>query len=201
MVVIRKIEDNEEIETAANILAEAFYDDPLFKMVFPKNSRHQKAVHFFSFLLKSNTILKDGVFSASINTEIAGVCSLSYPKKDDKLFFNFSFLFDTCKLIFQIGFTAFFTLNKYFKLIRKTKITNIYYLNFIGVSTKYRGQGVAKHLVEYIHRIVESDNAHSEIRLDTENSNNVAYYQKLGYQVIDQVKFNDITIYCFRKFL
>jgi len=199
LIEIRKIEINEEIKTAANILAEAFYDDPMFKMVFNKNSRKEKTMRFFTFLLKSNSLFKDGVFIASINKEIAGVCSFSYPKKKDKLFFNFSFLFDTCKLIFQIGFTAFLTLNKYFKLIRKTKITNIYYLNFIGVSTKHIGQGVAKHLIDYIHCIVESDNVHSEIRLDTENSNNVAYYQKFGYQVIEQIKFNDITIYCFRK--
>ena len=199
MVTIRKIETNSELEKASCILAEAFCGDPLFQFVFNEKSRHNKSKQFFRFFLKSNTLFKSDIFLAIIEEEITAVCSFSYPQKNNQIPFKLTFLIDTCQLILQLGFSAFFKLNRYFRLIRETKKTDLYYLNFIGTSTKFRGKGLAKILIDYVHHIVESDSLHSEVGLDTENFKNLAYYQRFGYHLTEQKKLNNLTIYCMRK--
>ena len=154
---------------------------------------------FFKFFLKSNVLLKDNVLLAIVNEEIAGVCSFSYPKENNQIPKNIFFLIDTLLLMFRIGVNPFFKLNRYHKLILETQHPELYYLNFIGVSDSYRGKGIAKSLINFVHNIIESDKEFSEIGLDTENDKNVEYYKRFGYQQIDQIKLDKITIYCMRN--
>lgn len=195
MVKIRETKCQQELEFAANIFAEAFLNDPLFQLVFKEKSRFKKTEYFFSFLLTEKNLLRSDVLLVLYNEEIAGACSLSRPNKEELIPFNFYFFFSTIKLIFKLGFLPFYTLNSYFKTISETKSSDSYYINFIGVSNKHRGKGLAKSLLDYIHKIVKEDQLYSKVGLDTENPNNIHYYERYGYQLVSEKKLQNLTIY------
>lgn len=193
MITIREISIKQDLEIATSLLAEAFYNDPLFDMVFNKKDRLRKSNYFFRFLITNRIILNSEVLLVLHNEEIAGTCSFSTPHKTNIIPFNLVFIFSTLKLIFKLGWRSFHVLNNYFKIVSKTKLKDTYYINFIAISRKYREKGFAKHLLDHIHKIVKSANSH--IGLDTENPANIPYYERFGYQFISEQKLQNISIY------
>ena len=195
MVKIRETKCQQELDSAANIFAEAFFNDPLFQMVFKEKSRLKKTKYFFSFLLTERNLLRSDVLLVLHNEEIAGACSFSRPNKAELIPFNLYFFFSTIQLIIKLGFRSFYILNRYFKTISETKSSDSYYINFIGVSKKYRGKGLAKSLMDYVHKIVKEDLQYSQVGLDTENPSNLHYYERYGYHLVSEKKLQNLTIY------
>ena len=66
----------------------------------------------------------------------------------------------------------------------------------IGVSVEKKGQGIGKKVINKIHQIVISDVNTKMICLDTENKNNVTYYERLGYKLTNEVLTDHFSIYC-----
>ena len=60
-----------------------------------------------------------------------------------------------------------------------------YYIVCIGVHPDYQGQGYGKKLIEHTHRLSETHPTSAGTGLDTENPNNVALYEHLGYKVVE----------------
>ncbi|MDJ0691641.1 MAG: GNAT family N-acetyltransferase [Xenococcaceae cyanobacterium MO_188.B32] len=68
-----------------------------------------------------------------------------------------------------------------------------FYLNTLGVMPKSQGQGVGKALMAELHKLSEESPQSSGVALDTENEQNLNFYQHLGYSVstitnLDRVK-------------
>lgn len=198
-VIIKEATNKQELDTAANIFAEAFYNDPLFQMVFKDKDRLIKTKHFFSFLLNEKGLLKSKVLLVLYNNEIGGACSFSRPNDSQLIPINLNFLASTVKLITKIGLQPFFVLNCYLKIISKNKNNDSFYINFIGISENYRGIGLAKKLIDYIHKVVQEDKEYSQVSLDTENPKNIKYYERFGYQLVSEKKLQALTIHFMQK--
>lgn len=75
------------------------------------------------------------------------------------------------------------------KKLRDDHIT----LVVIGVNPAYQGQGIGKQILEFITHAYQSK--YHGIYLYTGDESNYHLYQKKGYQLIDQVVLEDLTIY------
>ena len=66
-------------------------------------------------------------------------------------------------------------------------------LPLVGVDTKYRNMGYGKQLMLAIENICFENPRSVGIGLDTGNSRYLRFYQKLGYNIIGQIKFGEVT--------
>jgi GNAT superfamily N-acetyltransferase len=58
-----------------------------------------------------------------------------------------------------------------------------FYVNVLGVHPRSQGMGIGSKLLEHIHILSDRHAQSSGVALDTQTEANVAYYQRLGYQV------------------
>jgi GNAT superfamily N-acetyltransferase len=58
-----------------------------------------------------------------------------------------------------------------------------FYVNVLGVHPRSQGMGIGGKLLEHIHILSDQHAQSSGVALDTQTETNVAYYQRLGYQV------------------
>lgn len=58
-----------------------------------------------------------------------------------------------------------------------------HHLNMIGVRRSHRGLGIARQLLEAVHALAAADAASTGVSLTTERAENVAFYERFGYQV------------------
>ena len=71
-----------------------------------------------------------------------------------------------------------------------------YFLGMIGVAPGHQGGGYGRMLLEHIQAMSEADSVSTGVALSTEDSSNVAYYQRAGYRVIAEADVDDIHTWC-----
>jgi ribosomal protein S18 acetylase RimI-like enzyme len=64
----------------------------------------------------------------------------------------------------------------------------------IGVRPESQGQGYARQLLEEVRRRSERHPCSTGVALDTENAENVAIYERLGYQVVARDRLGGLTV-------
>lgn len=65
------------------------------------------------------------------------------------------------------------------------------HLNMIGVRGSHKGQGLARPLLETVHRMADADPNSSGVSLTTERARNVKLYEHFGYSVIAHKTVSD----------
>lgn len=73
-----------------------------------------------------------------------------------------------------------------------------YYLWFIGVSTQDQRKGIGSNLLKEI--IMDADQKGKSIYLETSMPGNLAWYQKFGFSVYNQLEFG-YTLYLFNRII
>jgi GNAT superfamily N-acetyltransferase len=66
-----------------------------------------------------------------------------------------------------------------------------YHLDMIGVRRSHQGMGLARPLLEAVHRISEEDGGSAGVCLTTEAPQNIPFYEHFGYLLIGQARVAD----------
>jgi ribosomal protein S18 acetylase RimI-like enzyme len=168
------------------VLARAFHDDPLWTATFPDRSeRPDKLASMFTALSKA-TVAARGV--VDVTPENTGAALWTPPGRDIGLWamlrsglglmrFTMSLPSDERKLMMGV-------LNQ-FDDARKVRMpAPHWYLAAVGVDPAHHGQGLGSALLNAgIHR---ADRDGAPIYLETETENNVLFYERLGFEVIEE---------------
>ncbi|MDH8676507.1 GNAT family N-acetyltransferase [Fusibacter bizertensis] len=181
----------------AKWLVDTFEADPMFRYVFGQQKKKMES--FFNFLTRKSSILHEWVVTEEENGVPFAIAFVETPKskKGIYMFLNLKFWSETIHLIKGIGFRGFSKLNHYMKLTSSVRLKeNHYYLVLIGVDVAHQGNGAGKRLLNKIHTRVDNDDTSTGIGLDTENRNNVTYYEHFGYKLVEVKQLGEIEVYC-----
>jgi ribosomal protein S18 acetylase RimI-like enzyme len=173
-----------DIPQLAHLLAESLFDDPLQRWMFPDATRRMATSEWmFRRLLKSKIAQRTVRVIRDNNQQVASVAVWTPPHPpaptrwehySESLFMRWVH----GKRIHEIrdGFTA---------LAARLPRVRYWYLQVLATSPAQRGQGHAGRLV---HEQLTLSTASGElIALQTSNPANLAYYQKLGFEVADEL--------------
>ena len=183
-----------DLKTAGCILGKAFQDDPAWVNVIPDDKeRKQKLPAIFEYLI-IYTLRYGEVYAPSENLEGIAVWIPHYNA-------NMTFwkvirsgaIWKAIKMGAKIGNK----IQRVFEEIEKDR--NEYmkekggymYLQAIGVSPEYQGQGFGGKLLRAMFEKANSENF--LIYLETETEDNVAMYKKLGFKVIKEFEVQEFN--------
>ena len=189
---------NKDIQESSKLLAQAFADDPMFRLLFDGTDRMKYMKKFFEYILNKSILLDEHFTGIVRGSKIACVASIELPTRiyGIKLFLRPLFILKSIQLIFGIPFRAFNLINQYMKLTMSVRPEEPHhYLVFIGVKPEFQNMGFGRKLLEHIHEMVDSDPNSTGIGLDTENPENVSLYKHFGYELISESKLGNLTIY------
>ncbi|MCA0386778.1 MAG: GNAT family N-acetyltransferase [Firmicutes bacterium] len=190
-------------EACAAVIAAAFEQDPLY--VHHLKSPTEKYL-FSKFLIRKSLMLgehslvitlDEGVIQAAASYEVDS--GHAFKRVLNQL--RWPFLKEVLNMQRFMSPAAFRFFNQYMKFTTSVRPKERhYYLVFIGVHPEAQGKEYGTQLLNEIHGIVDSDVHSVGIGLDTENTANIAYYQRFGYALTGEKTLGDVTIYTlFRK--
>lgn len=199
--MIRRLEAR-DIDTCADVVAHAFWNDPMF--VHSMRSDSEK-FEFSKFLVNKSHLLNETGIVVENEGKIGGVASLEVDSGRVLTRFaamlNGSFLKEAMKLRKAINSEGFRFINAYMRFTTSVRPRGRHhYLVFIGVLPKCQGQGIGGEMLRYLHGIVDADESSLGVGLDTENEANVGYYERFGYELVGTKKIGEVEVYVmFRK--
>ncbi len=173
---LRKIETN-EIDKASQLLADCFFNDPLYIYFFPSpKARKRSAKMLFGYELRRSagfTYVSDDVKAVAV-----------YKSPNDE-FINVPFFF-CIKLFFAVGILTTFRAVKYLKFCenckKKYKSDDEYYLSLLAVSKELQNRGVGSGII---------NNLNEKIYLETQNEKNAQIYIHLGFELVEKSNINE----------
>ena len=72
-----------------------------------------------------------------------------------------------------------------------TRLGRHYHLNMIGIRNSHKGRGLARPIIDAVHRMSDADADSTGVSLTTERDRNVKLYEHFGYGVIAQKQVSD----------
>ncbi len=183
------------------LLIHAFEQDPMFIKLFKGPKKHRQMKAFFRFVYQRNQLLGNTFLSDS-HIKPSYVCFIEKPKRRHKIRLKdkFKLALKMVTLTFHIPIKSLNFLSKYDTVTKKQRPKEKhYYLTMIGVSPEKQGLGIGKMVINSIHEMVLKDLGVFSICLDTENSLNVSYYERLGYRLTHKSKIRGLPIYHMQK--
>jgi len=170
-----------DIKKAANVLANAFSEDPMWKKIFKEEDKYR----VISEMMARFSLKYGNVFSTSDNLE--GVMAiLSHDKAEmtgwriirSGAFFLSMKLLSVMKTMKPVG-----------KAIKEEKknlnIGPYIYLLIIGVSQEFQGKGFGGKMLRAL--IEKAENEGKSIYLETQIEKNVKLYEKYGFYVFKKM--------------
>ena len=188
--------NKKEIKDALTVSTEAFEDYELYRYIKPKfNLKHW--ITFKNSVYKA--MYKDMViFTDPTRSCCCGVCCNIYRGTKNSSYIANGIL----KSVFTLGWKAIKKFSKFDKFIlelrrKHTNLDCIYGFD-ISVKKSEQGKGIGKNINNLLQQFC--DKYQRDMFLETLSKRNAEYYQKLGYQLVEEVKLpdaQDITVYCF----
>jgi len=173
-----------QIEPAAETLARAFHNYPVFTYVFPDESERRKE---FPILLQS--FIHFGVMNGEVyatSPEMEGITVWMPP--------GFSGGYSIPP---EVSKDALDRMNYYGKKVYKVRKRYVpydhWFLEFIGVTPEYQGKGFAGNLLTPMLDRIKEENLHCY--LDTELAKNVDLYKHFGFDVVEDSMVADTGVY------
>ncbi|BCE01348.1 GNAT family N-acetyltransferase [Marinicellulosiphila megalodicopiae] len=188
-----------DVKQAVDLIELSFRQDPMFLSIF----RSIKCRKFFiHYLIKQNNIIGGATTVAISQNKMVAVYLLK-PYIANR-FINF---LKECQafivflpLLFKIGLKSSKQLNDYYKIISKTKPKGPHsYLTLIAVSDHAKGRGVGKMVLQNIIERLQIENKSQALLLDTENKENIGFYEHLGFTLTQTKSVNELNIYSMKK--
>ncbi|WP_147804249.1 GNAT family N-acetyltransferase [Alkalicoccus halolimnae] len=184
-----------------SLLARAFEKDPMFEYLFSNKNNKDQSKTLIKFIIKRNH-LSDGMILTDHTKNPGYVAVLERPENlarvsvGAKVRLNIKMLL----LVFQLPFHVLRFLTKYQKqTVASAPNAPHYYITMIGVEPSFQGRGLGKKVLKEIHELAASSQPPSPIALDTENDQNIAYYEKLGYELKDTKVIDGLKVYCMTR--
>jgi ribosomal protein S18 acetylase RimI-like enzyme len=189
-----------DLERMANIMSEAFVDDPLYAFMLPNKKTRLRSLNKIFIALSKVNIEKRRAFG--VGEPLVGVAYLRMPSRPDMkasmkspsnflrpLLTPFPFRHLRARVI----------LKKMSELYKLYADEPHFYLEYIGVLPSAQGQGVASKLIRPL--IEKADSEGVIVYLETVNRSNVALYQHYGFQCMEEatVPGTGVTIWAMRR--
>lgn len=191
----------EHKQFVVDIIAHAFFHDPLIEYLIPCESKRLTEIQVFNEV-NVNHVMKNG--------EILGIKS---PNSSDQnpyaavsLWYHGSNAFGSLWSFIQAGAgrlvkTSYFgrlskmrTIQNQLEHIHKTAVEeNHYYLSVLGADPRYKGQKFTSKLLKTI--LLNLDREKISTYLETMNINNISLYQHFGYQIVGEVNSPQLDLH------
>lgn len=192
--------DLSDVEQAAQILSQAFVDDPISAFLLPFKRSRVKTLHtFFRAYGEVNIKNQRGY---GVGEPLKGVAYWISPNQADisisikslSIFLPLLFTF------YPIGYIrARAILEQIDTLHQKHAGEPHFYLDNIGVLPSERGKGVSSKLIRPI--LKKADEEKVVVYTDTVTRSNVAFYEHFGFQCVEEstIAGTGITIWAMRR--
>ncbi len=201
-----------DIKIAGDRLAEIFFEDPTSIYGFPDVNKRKNKLRY-AFRSIAHVCLKFGTLYAT-SPDLEGIIGFLNVTNYNQ--FSRRFILSNIRNgIFRMGLRNIYRLALFGKYIKrnhlihnlklKNNITNqanttrifqpYIYLMVIGVQKDHRGKGIGSKMLRFL--IDESENRQLPIFLETELKQNVQFYEKNGFNIVEQenVKKTGVTIW------
>lgn len=173
-----------DTQLASNLIARALHDYPLFRYLIPDARQRTKRLPMLTGYLVRVGILYGEVHITSPNLEGVAVW---LPPNTDVSILQLLFRVGVITCPFKLGVKSFQGIWNYKQHIealeKRHAIGTHWYLQVISVDSPYQRQGYGKSLIEPM--LARFSQQNLPCYLDTEEENNVAYYQQFDFQVVE----------------
>jgi len=180
--------ENNQLIAASQMLARSFHNDPLMTYLLPEAAKRSVPLAaFFEVCLRYGKI--SGEIYSPPNVEGAAIwINPGSPSLSLIRAIRAGLLASTLRGVIKLGPSAFgrlLNLDSYTGKVHKQVIPEAhYYLMVLGVDPASQGQGLGVSLVRPV--LEKADTAGLPCYLETTNPKNPAFYQKLGFRVVDE---------------
>ena len=182
--------DKSQVKSAANVLARAFQDDPIFAYVFPNASERMDRLPHILRMFVHHGVLYGEVYATSPNLE--GITVWLPSEKADMSPWRMvrSGIFSMMLKMIKEGISKkeigrAWRYTKYATAMHKRLAPfRHWYLQFIGVAPEFQGKGYAGFLLKPM--FARMDREHLHCYLATQNQQVVSIYQHYGFRVIEE---------------
>lgn len=189
-----------DVELAAQVIAQAFVDDPLCTFMLPFRRTRIKTLSKF-FRAYGEVNIKNGRGYGS-GMPLQGVAYWHFPNQAD-----LSISIKSLKIFLPLLFTWYpIGYLRARKIIQQTEALHKqyasephFYLDNIGVLPTARGKGVSSKLIRPVLEIADLQNMITYT--DTVTQSNVAFYEHFGFQIVEQspISSTGITVWALRR--
>ncbi len=172
-----------DIPALASLLGRTLADDPLLRWIFPKDSRRRKnAVRDFARLLKPR--IRDGVVTTIDGKSVAVWTPPNPPQQT--LWEKYGESFYRRRVH---GRRIHLVRNCFQRMAERHPTTPHWYLLALATEDTCRGQGLASRLLK--ERFLRCDEEGQTVVLETSKESNLAYYEKFGFAVTDELLIDE----------
>ena len=193
-----------DLSAAAEIMAEAYHEDPLWLYLIPNEKKRKIIEHrFFKAFL---TLQFNSWEYYGVSYPLKGVALWKFPnpptiRTREKI-----------RMLFKSGLIRFVFsrfLLKYIKIVgifnrmealhTKYAVGPHYYLSSIGVRPQDQGKGFASNLIKPI--LLKVDQESMSVYLETLTPENVPIYKHFGFKIMEKVEFpkENLTVWAFYR--
>ena len=189
-----------DVEQAAQVISQAFVDDPLFSYMLPRRRTRSKTLYKFFRAYGEINIKNNRGYGAG--EPLQGVAFWNSPQQDNvsisvkslALFLPLLFTF------YPIGYYRAKTIMQQIdRLHKKYADEPHYYLDNIGVIPSAHGKGISSKLMRPILELADSQKVITYT--DTVTPSNVTFYEHFGFQCVEQslIENTNITVWALRR--
>ncbi len=178
------------------ILTEAFWDDPHILWFTGQGSNKKKGIETMMSHAFEMAITRGEVYLSNDKDAIA------IWRNSSKTVVNINTFWENLKFLYHFGFKKVKAIAALERSVKQwyPKNTPFYYLYIIGTSKKSRGKGLSSLLMNPI--LKEADDQDIPVYLETANSQNLAIYNKKGFDNYKEISVsgdNPITLYLMKR--
>ena len=189
-----------DVEPAAQVIAQAFVDDPLCSFMLPFRRTRTRTLHKFFRALGEVSIKNNRGYG--VGDSLQGVAFWKFPDQES-LSVSLKSIGKFLPLLFTFYPLGYFRARAVLKQIdalhQKYAAEPHFYLDNIGVLSSARGQGVSSKLIRPFLEMADSQKVIAYT--DTEARSNVALYEHFGFQCVEEsvVPGTGLTVWALRR--
>jgi ribosomal protein S18 acetylase RimI-like enzyme len=190
----------EDLETATQVISEAFIDDPLCTFMLPYRRGRVKTLQKFFRLYAEISIQQGGGFGSG--NPLQGVAFWELPNQPEIsiIIKSVGRILPLVLSMYPIGFVRARSIFQQIDVLHKRYVDQPhYYLDNIGVLTSARGKGVASKLIWPILKM--ADEQKMVVYTDTVTRSNVPFYEHFGFNCEETTTIpkTGITVWALRR--
>jgi len=185
----------ERLAEAVGLLVRAFRDDPLMRYLYGDTEEGYAARlrAVFRYQCDLHQLQKWPLIGIEPRSRLAGLVGVRPPRpprRPDELAARFEALEE------RIGVDATERLAAY-AAISNTHLPDepLLYVGMIAVRPESQGRGYARALLDHVHGLAERDPSAVGVGLDTENPDNLPFYEHLGYRIVGTGQLEGLAVW------
>jgi GNAT superfamily N-acetyltransferase len=180
-----------QIEDAVTVLCDAFYDYPVMRHVLGPDGDYDRRLRTLIGLFVSARVFRNepvlGVYDRNGLLSAAAIVSLpGQADSPEALAIRREEVWAELGAAERARYEAYGT-----ACARFTVASQHYHLNMIGVRRSHVGRGLARRLLESVHRLSDADLVSAGVSLTTETERNLPLYEYFGYRLLGHTVVGD----------